>query len=99
MNAAELKTALLAEAHTLGFDVCRVAPADKPPHAEEFREWLGEGKHGEMAWLARNADRRTEPDLVLPGARSIIMLGMNYGQRDSNPKLKIQNSKSPVGRI
>ena len=60
MNPADLKTALLAEAHTLGFDVCRVAAAGSPPHAEEFREWLGEEKHGDMTWLARNADRRKE---------------------------------------
>jgi epoxyqueuosine reductase len=78
MNAADIKTALIAEARTLGFDVCRVASAEKPQHAEEFRKWLGEEKHGDMAWLARNADRRTDPNLVLRGARSIIVLGMNY---------------------
>ena len=83
MNAAELKTALLAEAHALGFDVCRIAAAGKPPHAAEFREWLGEAKHGDMAWLERNAERRTDPNLVLPGARSIIALGMNYWNRDA----------------
>jgi len=82
MNAADIKTALIAEARSLGFDVCRVASAAKPQHAEEFRKWLGEEKHGDMAWLARNADRRTDPNLVLPGARSIIVLGMNYWQRD-----------------
>ena len=101
MNAAELKTALLAEAHALGFDVCRVANAEKPPHAAEFREWLGEEKHGDMAWLERNADRRTDPNLVLPGARTIVVLGMNYWNRDPapNPKFKIQNSKFSAGRI
>ena len=99
MNAADIKTSLLAEARALGFDVCRIASAEKPPHAEEFRQWLGEEKHGDMTWLARNADRRTDPNLVLPGARSIIVLGMNYWQRDPNPEFKIQNSKSPSGRI
>ena len=94
MNATDLKTALLAEARTLGFDVCRVASAEKPPHAEEFRAWLGEEKHGDMAWLERNADRRTDPNLVLPGARSIIVLGMNYWNRDPAP-----NPQSPSGRI
>jgi len=88
MNAAEMKTALLAETRTLGFDVCRVASAEKPQHAEEFRKWLGEEKHGDMTWLARNADRRTDPNLVLPGARSIIVLGMNYWQRDAQKNQK-----------
>ncbi|MEO6740284.1 MAG: tRNA epoxyqueuosine(34) reductase QueG [Chthoniobacteraceae bacterium] len=94
MNPAELKAAFLTEAHTIGFDVCRVAPAEKPPHAAEFREWLGEEMHGEMAWLERNADRRTDPDLVLPGARSIIVLGMNYWNRDP-----AANPQSTSGRI
>ncbi len=85
MNPAELKAALLTEAHTLGFDICRVASAQKPPHAAEFRAWLGEEKHGDMAWLARNADRRTAPDLVLPGVRSIVALGMNYWQPSPTP--------------
>jgi len=99
MTAAELKTAFRAEAHALGFDECRITPAGTPPHAAEFRGWLAERKHGEMAWLERNADRRTDPALVLPGARSVIMLGMNYWQRDPSPKLKIQNSESPAGRL
>ena len=94
MNPAELKTAFLAEAHALGFDVCRIAAAGKPPHAEEFREWLGEERHGDMAWLERNADRRTDPNLVLPGARSIVVLGMNYWNRDPAP-----NPQSPSGRV
>lgn len=76
----EIKAALVAEAERLGFDVCRVAPADPPAHAEAFRQWLSEGWHGEMAWMERNADRRVNPQEVLPGARSIVMLAMNYWQ-------------------
>jgi epoxyqueuosine reductase len=73
-----VKAELTAFAESLGFDLCRVAPAIVPPHAEEFRAWLAEGRAGEMAWLARNADRRTEPQLVLPGVQSVIVLAMNY---------------------
>ena len=71
MSPAELKAALLGEAQAMGFDLCRVAPAQVPPHAEEFHQWLADGRHGEMAWLARNADRRSDPQLVLPGAKSV----------------------------
>ncbi len=76
----ELKAELIEFAESLGFDLCRIAPAATPAHAHEFRTWLAEGRHGEMGWLERNADRRTDPDLVLPGARSIIALAMNYYQ-------------------
>ena len=82
MSPAEIKTALATEAGALGFDLCRIAPASQPPHAAEFRAWLGDGRHADMDWLARNADRRTDPDLVLPGARSVIVLGMNYWQEE-----------------
>lgn len=78
MTPEETKAAILTEAEALGFDLCRIAPASTPPHAKEFRAWLAAGKNGEMEWLARNADRRTDPQLVLPGARSAIVLAMNY---------------------
>jgi epoxyqueuosine reductase len=86
---------LAAFARTLGFDLCRVTAAEAPAHAEEFRAWLEEGRAGEMAWLARNADRRTDPQLVLPGARSVIVLGMNYWQ----PASHAQHPPAARGRI
>jgi epoxyqueuosine reductase len=86
-----VKTALQARARELGFDVCRIARCDTPPHAVAFRTWLAEGRAGEMAWLARNEARRTDPQQVLPGARSVIVLAMNYwqGPAPSEPEGKI----------
>ena len=83
MNATRqpaLKLALLELTRSLGFALCRIAPAGTPPHAEAFRQWLAEGRAGEMAWLERNADRRTDPRLVLPGAQSVVVLALNYWQ-------------------
>jgi epoxyqueuosine reductase len=80
MSPAEIKAGLLAEARRLGFELCRVAAAEVPLHADAFRRWLAEGQHGEMAWLEKNAARRTDPQEVLPGARSVIMLAMSYWQ-------------------
>ena len=83
-----LKSALIAEALALGFDECRIAPAGIPPHADAFREWLAGGNHGDMAWLERNADRRTNPALVLEDVKSVIVLAMNYWQRgDAAPAI------------
>jgi len=81
-----VKQALAEFARSLGFALCRVAPACEPPHAEAFRQWLAEGCAGEMAWLERNADRRTDPQRVLPGAKSVVVLAMNYGQGNAEPK-------------
>jgi epoxyqueuosine reductase len=73
-----VKEELIALAQQLGFDLCRVAACVTPPHAAEFRAWLAEGRAGDMAWLERNEPRRTDPQQVLPGARSVIVFGMNY---------------------
>lgn len=61
----------------LGFEAVRMARLCDLP-GDHLRKWLGEGMHGDMAWMERTADKRLQPDLVLPGARSIIMLGINY---------------------
>ena len=79
MESHELKQLVVETALGLGFEVCRIAPAVTPPHAEAFLRWIGEGKAGEMAWLSKNAARRVAPQLVLPGARSIVILAKNYG--------------------
>lgn len=83
-----MKDGLVTLARSLGFAQCRVAKCNSPPHAGAFLSWLGHGHAGEMAWLERNKDRRTDPQLVLPGACSVIMLAMNYwqGKRESHAK-------------
>jgi epoxyqueuosine reductase len=88
-----VKSELAALARSLGFDLCRIASADAPPHAAAFRAWLEEGRAGEMSWLERNADRRTDPALVLPGAQSVIVLGMNYWTAEG------EGRKAKGGRI
>ncbi len=75
-----MKTALIEQAESLGFALCRIAACTAPPHAAEFRAWLEDGRAGEMTWLERNADRRTDPQQVLPGAKSVVVLAMNYWQ-------------------
>lgn len=62
----------------LGFSDCRIAAATEAPHAAKYHQWLAEGKHGEMAWLARDPARRADPRIVLPGCRSVITLALNY---------------------
>lgn len=64
----------------MGFDDCRIAPAQPAAHRALFEQWIAAGKHGDMAWLARTPERRTDPTLVLPGAKSVIVLALNYYQ-------------------
>ena len=73
-----MKAALRQRALALGFDDCRVTTADAPGFAPRFTQWLAERRHGEMAYLQRTAPKRVDPQQVLPGARSIIMLAASY---------------------
>src|SRR6266513_3290513 len=74
------KDEIIARAKALGFDSCRIAKAASPAHAKEFRSWLGEGAAGEMQWMERGAEKRCDPDRVLPGLRSVIVVALNYWQ-------------------
>jgi epoxyqueuosine reductase len=79
----------------LGFDEVRFARLDGgPPGADALRAWLAAGRQADMAWMERTADKRIDPQLVLPGARSIILLGVNYWP--AGEKSKIQNPKSKM---
>ncbi len=79
-SPADLKQALVQRAREIGFDDCRVAAAQAPSHAQEFRAWLDAGAAAEMDWMARGAEKRHDPQRVLAGARSVIVLAMNYWQ-------------------
>lgn len=80
-----MKEEFVAFALQSGFDLCRIAQCVDPPHASEFRQWLADGRAGEMGWLERNQERRTDPQLVLPGAKSVIVLAMNYAHDEPQP--------------
>jgi epoxyqueuosine reductase len=78
--AATIKSQLVAFARELGFDFCRVVRCDPPPHARQFRDWLHNGAHGEMDYMQRGEEKRCDPQLVLFGAKSVVVLAMNYFQ-------------------
>ena len=80
MDGVDLKAALIERAYTLGFDVVRVTRADLAPEiGAGLDSYLEAGSHGDMDWLAREPERRRHPNGLWPGARSVIVLGMNYG--------------------
>jgi epoxyqueuosine reductase len=74
----ETQAQIKAWARDLGFDDCRIAVAKEASHAHLFREWVEEGKHGEMAWLERTPERRCDPREVLAGCKAVICLALNY---------------------
>ena len=72
-----LTTKLKDRAKELGFDLVGVAGAEPSAFAEEYREWISQGMHGEMGYLERNLERRLDSRELMPDARSILVVGMN----------------------
>jgi len=69
------------EALAAGFVRVGFARAGAPAHFEDFRRWIGEGRHAGMDYLARTADLRGNPDGLLPGARSVVCLAARHETR------------------
>lgn len=86
-------------AQELGFYDCRIAKSE-PLHTEaiDLEQWLKQGLNGEMGYMENYFDVRTNPSLLVPGAKSVIVLSYNYfpGDVESTSDLKI--SKYAYGR-
>jgi epoxyqueuosine reductase len=77
---ADIKSALVRTAATLGFDATAVAaPALAPQARQGLADFLADGRHGDMEWLADRPARRGDPRVLWPDVRSVVMLGVNYG--------------------
>jgi epoxyqueuosine reductase len=94
-SAIHLKARLVDFAYQIGFDSCRVAACSPPAHIEQFGDWLDEGAHGEMKYMARGEEKRRDPNKILPGAKSIIVLALNYFQGDEDRR----SQTAATGRV
>ena len=75
----KLEGRIKAEAAALGFAACGIARADAAPKAgERLRQWLADGRHGDMIWMEERAHHRVAPAALWPEVRSVISLGMSY---------------------
>jgi len=88
-----LTSRITAKAKEAGFDAAGFAPAHLPDSVRErLMRFLDLGRHGAMGWMEARADQRAHPQSLWPDAKSVIMLGMNYGP-DKDPLLAL-NEKS-----
>lgn len=73
-----------AKARELGFDLVGIAPVAPSEHAAFYRRWLAAGRHGEMAYLAREdaVRARLDPASAWPGLRSAIVVARGYDTGD-----------------
>lgn len=63
----------------VGFQKVGIVPAEPlSQEKDHLLEWLGRGYHGEMGWMARDPEQRADPQKIFPGARSVIVVALNY---------------------
>jgi epoxyqueuosine reductase len=79
VNASELTLALKAQAVALGFHkvaVARATPLERD--RASLSAWLRGDRHATMAWMAKDPDKRADPEAMLPGCKSVVALAVNY---------------------
>jgi epoxyqueuosine reductase len=82
-----LKSALINKAKKLGFVLAGVTSAHPPESYSKFQEWVSEGNHADMGYLAseRSLTRRSDPKHILPECQSILVLGVPYNPAGDTP--------------
>lgn len=83
----DLARAIKEEAARQGFLLCGITTPDPPPHLAAFTQWLADGRHASMQYLAedRSIARRSDPRLILPDCKAILVLGIPYADPRSIP--------------
>jgi epoxyqueuosine reductase len=79
MNAQSSKTLIKSIATSLGFSYCGISKAEfLEAEAPKLEAWLKRGYHGKMSYLENHFDKRLDPRLLVPGAKSVVSLIYNY---------------------
>jgi epoxyqueuosine reductase len=79
IHPRELSQLIKQRALAEGFEkvgIVPAAPLDEEPN--QLKAWLGRGFHGQMAWMAREQEMRTDPRRLFPGSRSVVVVAKNY---------------------
>ena len=99
-SPAELTARIRAKARDLGFDAVGVAPVQPSAFGAAYERWVAEGMHGEMGYLAREdaLAKRKHPVVLVPGARSAVVVALEYFNFDEDPDVTRDPSRGVVAR-
>ena len=83
----EVSERIRQRAREMGFGAVGIAPVRPSDYGEAYARWIGEGMHGEMGYLAREdaVARRLDPAALVPGARSAVVVALEYFNDDARP--------------
>jgi len=83
----------------LGFDMFGISPARRAESSDRFQSWLRDGMQAGMAWMARDPERRSDPRIYYPAARSIVSLGISYAVAEPPAELWDDPLRGRVARF
>ena len=86
---SEYTSKIKSAAKALGFLSCGISKADfLEDEAPRLEQWLNHGHHGSMSYMERHFDKRLDPRLLVPGAKSVVSLLLNYhtDKKQTDPK-------------
>jgi len=94
-----LTTRIKEQARELGFGLVGVASVEESAHMDLYREWVEDGRHGDMGYLAREdaVARRADLRQTLPSVRSAIVVAHDYFQEDP-PGVPADPSRGVIAR-
>lgn len=75
----DLAARIKAMALDAGFQRCGIGSIELDADAAALRNWLDQGMHGQMHWMGRHYDQRTQPQALLPGTLCVLSVGLDYG--------------------
>lgn len=92
-----IKAQVTAKARALGFDTVGFTfPTINEAAQEGLQEFIQRGYHGDMGWMAANAGRRADPAALWPEAKSVIVVGHNYGPEKNPMETLTQRSRAAI---
>src|SRR5206468_9646463 len=95
---APLEARLKDQARALGFSLVGIARAAEADGFARLTDWLARGFAGEMAYMHRHAAARRHPAAVLPEVRSVVMVGMDYGETSRPARSASEGRPSSLAR-
>ncbi len=100
LSPQEMSERIRSRAHEMGFGAVGVAPVRPSDYGDAYAHWIGQGMHGEMAYLAREdaVAKRRNPAVLVPGARSAVVVALEYFNADAHPQAAADPSRGIVAR-
>ncbi len=93
-----LESQLKAKARELGFGLVGITDAAPPLSYEAYRQWVADGHHGTMSYMARSHELRADLNTLLPGVQSVVAVGAFYRQPEELPADHPKIARYALGR-